>query len=121
MNNVISLEEAIAMTTLFRKQLENLLNPVFSGKNILPICETFDRDVFDKILSQTGCVKLRIYSGLSPDLMRKSIIVGVNEKDEDMLPSSEVLSATDGDDGYLIGEEGQTCPPYCPPRSPINP
>ena len=121
MNNVISLQQAIDMTTLFRKEKEGLLNPDMIGKNILPNAETFDRAVFDKILSQTGCVGLRIYSGLTVDLMRKSIVVGVNEKNEDMLPTSMSLSATDGGNDQSIGEEGQPCPPFCPPPSDLNP
>ena len=122
MNNVISLQQAIDMTTLFRKQRDGLINPNLAGKNILPNSETFDRAVFDKILSQTGCVGVRIYSGLTVDLMRKSIVVGVNEKDEDMLPASLSLTSPNGDaEEETIGEEGQPCPPFCPPPSPLNP
>jgi len=122
MNNVISLEQAIAMTTLFREQRDSLINPDILGKNILPDSETFDRTVFDKILSQPGCVGLRIYAGLTPELMRKSIIIGVNEENEDMLPASLTTSGEEGDgEDDLIAEEGQACPPFCPPPSPLNP
>lgn len=107
------------MTTLFREQKDNIVNPALAGKNILPNCETFDRDVFDAILNENGCVKLRIYSGLAPDLTRKSIVVGVNSNDEDILPPSAAMNATEEE--VFIGEDSITCPPICPPPSHLNP
>lgn len=121
MTNEISLDKAIDMTTLFRDQVERIVNPDLAGQNILPRSETFDRAIFDKILSQAGCVKIRVYSGLSPDLQRHSIVVGVNEKDEDMLPASAATAASGGDGGNSIGEDALVCPPICPPRSALNP
>lgn len=114
MNNVISLEQAIEMTTRFREQ-----NGA-GGKMSIPNCETFDRAAFDQILSQTGCVKMRIYSGLDADMGYRAIIVGVNEKDEDMLPSSTTSTISTEEDPIII-EDGLTCPPYCPPPSHLNP
>jgi hypothetical protein len=119
MNNSISLQQAIDMTTLFRAEKDNIVNPKFIGQNILPVCQTFDRAVFDAILAEQGCVKMRIYSGLTPKLQLKAIIVAVNDQDEDILPSAtSTLSATDG---IFIAEDGQPCPPYCPPPSHLNP
>lgn len=116
MNNTISLEQAVAMTTLFRSQKENILQPVHQGKNILPRCESFDRAAFDKVLSQPGCTGIRIYFGMTKDLQVRTILVGVNSKNEDMLP----MSSTADDDGIII-EEGGVCPPLCPPPSALNP
>jgi hypothetical protein len=118
MNNVISLQQAIDMTTLFRDQKDKLVHPDLIGKDILATCETFDRAAFDQVLSQTGCLKLRIYSGLTPGLQLRTIIVGVNDKDEDMLPAADVSVSGKGD---IIIEEGTVCPPVCPPPSPLNP
>jgi hypothetical protein len=114
MNNEISLQQAIDMTTRFREQNAS------GGKMVIPNCETFDRAVFDQILGQTGCVKMRIYSGLDTDFGYRAIIVGVNDKDEDILPPSTTLSTVTDGNG-TIGEDGMTCPPYCPPSSPLNP
>lgn len=118
MINQISLQQAIDMTTLFREQKAGITNPDLAGKDVLPYCETFDRAAFDALLSETGCVKVRIYSGLTPGLQLRAIIVGVNDKDEDILP---LLSAPLDGTGDIIIEEGQPCPPYCPPPSPLNP
>lgn len=118
MSNRISLQQAIDLTTNFRKQKDTIVSADLSGKDIIPACETFDREVFDDLLKTEGCVKVRVYSGLTKDLQFRSVIVAVNDKDEDILP--EDLYAVDGG-GKVIVEDGQICPPYCPPPSPLNP
>lgn len=131
MNQLISLPQAIDMTTLYRQQKEVILKEEFTGQNILCLSETFDRAVFDQVLAQTGCTALRIYYGMDRELKIHAIIVGVNENNEDILP---VLSSTDpshapattteddddNDDSGII-ETGQRCPDYCPPASDLNP
>jgi len=115
MNNVITLKQAIEMTTAFRKQIGGL-----APKLPIPICETFERAAIDQILAQPGCVKIRIYAALNQNLEFRSIIVGVDANDKDMLPSSTTaLAGTVGDN--TISEDGITCPPYCPPPSDLNP
>ncbi len=52
MNNTITLEKAVQMTALFRAQKDTLLSTNFQGKNLLPICESFGREIFDHLLSQ---------------------------------------------------------------------
>lgn len=117
MNNSISLQQAIDMTKLCRSQKGNIIKPEYAGQNLILISETFDRAIFDAILGETGCVKMRIYNGMNADLQLKAIIVGVNDQDQDILPSSLTLS----DEEIYIGEEGQSCPPICAPPSPLNP
>ena len=112
MNNVITLQQAIDMTTAFRNNAGGL-----APKLPIPRCETFDRAAIDQILSQAGCVKIRIYAGLNKSLEYRSIVVGVNDKDEDMLPAATDTSG----DGNIISEDGITCPPFCPPPSSLNP
>lgn len=113
MNNVITLQQAIDMTTLFRNQAG-----IIAPKLPIPRSETYDRAAIDQILAQPGCVKIRIYAGLNKGLQYRSIIVGVNDKDEDMLPTA-TTSTLDG--GNTISEDGITCPPFCPPPSDLNP
>lgn len=40
----MNLEEGIQMTAFFREENNNVLDPVYQGKGILPICESFDRE-----------------------------------------------------------------------------
>ena len=113
----ISLQEAIEMTSRYRSQRENVLTP--DHKGILLTSETFNRAAFDVLLAENDCVGIRIYFGMDKDLAIKLIAVGVNEKDEDILPSEGDAIATTSD-GKNITENGQPCPPICPPRSPLN-
>ena len=103
------------MTELYRGQKENILSPEYKGKDILSICETFDSEPFYLILGKPECKRLRIYYGMSEDLKVHAIIVGVNENNEDILPVPGITTITND-----IGEQGQLCPPICPPPSPLN-
>ncbi len=119
MSQFISLEQAVAMTTLYRKEKENVLAEPFKGQNILARCETFDRVVLDTLLAKTGCAAIRIYYGMDETLKVHAIVVPVNAENEDILPTSAVTLTEDEDDG--IGENAQRCPVDCPPPSPLNP
>lgn len=120
MENLISLEQGIAMTTRYQELKGQLLNPDFPGKDILPTAETFNRTVFDKVLAHPDCVALRIYFSLNDENQLRSIIVGVNDKNEDILPT-DPTSTNAGEDEIGIIEAGNVCPPYCPTTSPLIP
>ena len=109
-SNFISLQDARDMTTAYRNQKENLLKTNLQNQNILPICETFDRSAFDTVLSDTSCAKVRVYLAIVDNKIR-IVVVGVNSSDEDILPS--------GTENKII-EQGQRCPPECPPPSALN-
>ena|SRR5690242_3694304 len=118
-NHLISLDEAIDMTSLYRQQMNNILATPYKGQNILPVCETFDKAAFDSLLAETGCTAVRIYYGMSEDLKVHAVVVGVNSNNEDILPS--VASLLTNEDEPVILEEATRCPDDCPPPSPLNP
>ena len=115
MSHAISLNTAKEMTSLFRDQKEMILHSTQQGQDILPLCESFDVEIFKTLIELPGCVGVRIYYGMSEDLKLHAIIVGVNDKNEDILPEDE-----DSVVDEPIIEEGQRCPPNCPPASPLN-
>jgi hypothetical protein len=118
-NHFISLLQAIEMTKKYRAEKENILAPEFRNRNILLTCETFDRNAFDALLSENGCMGIRLYFGMTENLQVRVVAVGVNEKNEDMLPAQrEVI--TINDEANVIVEEGLPCPEVCPPPSPLN-
>jgi len=119
MSQFIPLMLAIEMTTLYRNQKEKILDPVYRDKNVLAKCETFDRDVFDALLAQPGCTGLRIYYGMDTGLKVHAIVVGVNSKNEDILPLGTGGDLSLTDEGSIV-EEGKRCPDDCPPPSPLN-
>jgi hypothetical protein len=105
----ISLQTAIDMTTLYRQ----------NRPSNFPICETFEREAIDRLLSTEGCAFLRIYYGMKEGLQADAILVAANLQGEDILPAeSDVqMSTTDP----LILEDGYRCPQACPPPSSLNP
>lgn len=122
MSHFIDLQTAIEMTSRYRSEKENILEPQYRQRNILPVCETFSRDTFDTLLNegQPGQVKkVRIYFSMNRDLQLRAIIVGVDDQDKDILPPSGG-SLNVGGSGEVIIENGQLCPPICPPASPLN-
>jgi hypothetical protein len=115
-SHFISLEQGVEMTSLYRAEKEAILATPFQNQNILPNSETFKRDDIDTLLAQEGCAGLRIYYGMKESLQVHAIMVAVNSSNEDILPESESLVEEGGD----IVEEGQRCPDFCPPPSPLN-
>jgi len=118
MSHQISLQQAIDLTTRYRKEKDQILKPEYAGKNLLALSETYDRSAFEELLKQEGCVKIRAYFGMDENKNIKLLFVGANDKNEDMLPSD--MQATAGG-GASIQDIGQRCPPLCPPPGPLNP
>ena len=117
MNHSITLAQAVEMTKLYRSKKEDILKPEYAGKNILTFSESLDREIIDNILAQADCQGIRVYFGMNPDLQQRVIIVGVNSNNEDILPD-EADADVDEDN---IAEDGNVCPPLCPPKSPLYP
>lgn len=121
----ISLPQAIDMTTRFRQNRTSILLPQYAGADILARCETFDKSAFDWFLSNTDCVSIRIYYGMSPNLQVHAIIVGADSNGNDLLPDDgtirlkEAVAAADDDEPPIL-EDGARCPIECPPDSPLN-
>lgn len=141
----ITIEKARHMIGRFKDQKEKILKNEHAGKNILPVCETFNRQAIDKLLTQPGCIGVRIYYSMDEALRVHAILVGVNSNNEDILPKTASATTsearvtfsldntttpgTDNDQGedddeedneVLIVEDGVGCPPSCPPSSPLN-
>ena len=123
----ITLGKAKQMTRLFQENREKILQPEYKGRDILPISDTIGREAIDRLLAQPGCVAMRIYYGMDDQMQVKPILVGVNDRNEDMLKvqsgstasvaTMSTASVTEGDtSGEKEGEildETHRCPPGC--------
>ena len=118
MSNFISLQQAIALTTTYRNERENILADAQKGKDILPLSETFDRASFEALLAETDATFIRVYLGMDSDQKIRLIVVAADSENVDILPAEDDAENTDGDTGIL--EDGIRCPPNCPPTSPLN-
>jgi len=103
----ISLQRAIDMTTLYRK----------NRPSHFPICETFEAEAINKLLSTEGCAFLRIYYGMEKGLAN-AVLVAANASGEDILPDPVITLAPVND--AVILEDGYRCPEACPPPSSLN-
>jgi len=121
-NHFIPLTKGKQLKKFFKEKKGQLINPGLAKKDILPDSETFDRAAIDRLLALPGCVGIRIHLGLDEEFKLRLILVGVNEKGEDLIiPSATVTTFTTMDATSLTTEEGEVveeglrCPPVCPP------
>lgn len=110
----ISLQQAIQMTTRYRQNKETVTNPSYAGRNILPVCDTFKKAVFQALLAKPNCTAIRVYYGMDENLQLRPIVVAVDQNDRDILPANATLVGQD------IGDDTLRCPPHCPPPSSLN-
>jgi hypothetical protein len=73
----------------------------------------FGREIIQKILNQEGCKGIRIYHAIDDKSKKQLILVGVDEKGNNMWPSSS--KGKSKGKGNLTADDSQPCPPYCPP------
>ena len=127
-SHFITLSKAIEMTTRFRENRLTVVKKEYEKADILPICETFNKESFARIFNNPDCKAIRIYYGMSENLQVHAVIVGVDSGNKDILPDSQINTSSgkgveqtfDGDDDGDILEEGARCPDECPPPSPLN-
>lgn len=112
----ISLARAIEMTTRYRQNRNSVIDPKYTGQDIIPLSDRFDAKVFAALLAKPGCAYIRIYYGMDNDLKIRPVAVAVDGNDSDILPSSANLEG----EGEDIGDDTLRCPPLCPPPSPLN-
>jgi hypothetical protein len=68
----------------------------------------FGREIINQILSEEGCVGIRIYYALDENGNRQLLLVGVNANGDNLLPS-----VTNNEN--IIADMSYPCPTFCPP------
>jgi hypothetical protein len=109
-NHEISLQTAIDMTKRYRA----------NRPANFPICETFEKEVIQRILDTAGCASLRVYFGMKENQQVSVILVAADAEGKDLLPASTTTTTATGTDDPVIIDDGYRCPDICPPDSPIN-
>jgi len=110
----ITLAKAVEMTTRYRQNRNGVINPIYSGSDIIPLSDRFSAKVFETLINKPGCAYIRVYYGMDEHLQIRPIVVAVDENDQDILPANANLESDD------IGDDSLRCPPQCPPPSPLN-
>lgn len=70
----------------------------------------FGREIINQILAEEGCVGIRMYYALDDNGNRQILLVGVDSKGNDLLPSAGGRIA---DGGNTIADVSYPCPTYC--------
>lgn len=109
-NHFISPAAAKAMTEYYMAEKENILAEEYQNQDILCRCETFNRAAFEALLAETECEGIRIYFAMDQNMKIRTIIVGVNGSNEDILPPDQNWESSPN----KIVESGRPCPEYCP-------
>ena len=121
----ISQDKVKQLTSNYEENKKKILKDEFQEETILPTSETFDRAAFDQLLSQEGCVGIRIYYGMDEESNVKLVAVGVDKNGQDILTSTTASKKTTNnettDDAVFALSDGLRCPPYCPPPPPPPP
>jgi hypothetical protein len=96
-NHVVSLDHAV-------KYIQN-----FTEKPTAPSIKGgyFGRSIFEKLLSQDGCVGIRYYYARTDSGVATIVLVGVDSSGNDLYKG-------------ILAEESQPCPPWCPASNPLN-
>lgn len=122
--HAISIEMAKKLTSEYRKNKTKILKDEYHTKATLPLCETFDRDAFDNLLAKNDCTGVRFYFGMDEEMNVKLVFVGVNEKNEDMVPQQLTdttdLTKENLESNLNLYNSGTRCPTECPPDSTLN-
>ncbi|HYH14988.1 MAG TPA: hypothetical protein VD794_07205 [Flavisolibacter sp.] len=118
-NHFIPLEKAKKLKKKFKEKKGQLINPGIKVQDVIPDSETFDRAAIDRLLALPGCVGIRIYTGMDDEDKLHSILVGVNDKGEDLIIPSNTVGLTAENDGVVV-EDAVRCPPHCPTDSEID-
>lgn len=111
MQNQITLEEAIQLTTEYRKNKEEILAPEYQGTNILCKSITFSKSSLQELLEQPGCENFRVYFGMNAEHTEVCLVlVGVDGNGKDLAEKESIIL-----------DDGERCPNSCPQSSPLNP
>jgi hypothetical protein len=99
----ITLANAKAMAQRYLSNRAGILKTQYSV-DILPACETFNKNDITALITQTGCVSFRVYYAMKDDLTICAILTAVDSQGIDILVPGNTI----------VIEEGQRCPPNCP-------
>lgn len=97
-NHEISLQEASEMTKRYRdsQTTEGYIK-----------AEYFGQEAIKAILKQENCVGIRIYYALDENMVKKLVLVGVDQNENDLYNG-------------VLAEKGLTSPPHVISSNPLN-
>ena len=112
----ITLAQFQAMKKAYADNKNSILQPPFQGDDILCISELFNIQPVKDLTAVDGCAGMRIWYGMDSDKKVHAMMVAVDQNGVDILPvDTSVKLAVNSAGKPPILEDGQRCPPLCPP------
>jgi hypothetical protein len=76
----------------------------------------YGKEILTKLLGYPGCVGIRIYHAIDDNNKKQLVLVGADEKGNDLWPSTVAAKKgkLKGGDGPITIDQAMPCPPYCP-------
>ena len=104
------------MKQAYADNKNSILQPPFQGSEFLCISELFNIDAINTLAAVDACAGMRIYYGMDPEKKVHAMMVAVGQDGRDILPDAQAakFAAASGTKPPIV-EEGQRCPPSCPP------
>lgn len=84
-NHEITVDQAVQMVNNFGVVRESMLAREFTGRNALPISETFNLEAIDAIICQPTAVGFRVYMGMDNQQQVRLVLVGVDGDGKDIV------------------------------------
>jgi hypothetical protein len=72
----------------------------------------FGNEIIKKILSEDGCMGIRIYYAIDDTGQKQLLLVGASSDGNNLLPSQKKSSG----EPNIIADVSFPCPTYCPPK-----
>lgn len=79
----------------------------------------FGKDFLLRLLNEPGCAGLRIYQAIDYHGIGRVVLVGVDEKGQDLLPRKEENGKMLPEESDSVGETPVKCPDDCDSTSPL--
>ena len=116
-SHFITLAQFMQMKQAYADNKNSILQPPFQGDDVLCISELFNITAINAISSVAGCAGMRITYGMDAGKQVHAMMVAVDSNGIDILPSDKnaKFAAMDSGTNPPVVQEGQRCPPLCPP------
>lgn len=95
-DHTITLDQAATMVNNFGLLRESMLNADFTGRNVLPVYETFNLDAIDALICQQNAIGFRVYMAMDGQQQVRFVLVGVDGDGKD------VIQRRNEDPGYRM-------------------
>lgn len=115
-DHAITIDKGVTMVNNFGVIRESMLATDFTGRDMLPISETFNLEAIDEIICQPNAIGFRVYMAMDDNQKVRFVLVGVDGDGKDIIqrknenPAMSKQEADDAGNSTKVFETGQRWP-----------